>query len=64
MLNRVSLIGLVVALGFALGVSMLINSAIGPRASQADFVSTSISIGDIQQRVDQTMLPIHSIPEP
>jgi hypothetical protein len=64
MLNRATFIGLAIALGSALLVAVLVDLAIGPRASQADLRSASISIEDIHRKVDHTRLPLQSVPEP
>ena len=64
MLNRVTLVGVAIALGFALLVAVQVNSGIGPLASRADLGNTSISIEDLHRKVDYTRLPIHSVPEP
>ena len=64
MLNRLTLVGMAIAVGLALLVAVIVNPAIGPRASQADLGSTTVSIEAIHQRLDHTKLPIHSAPEP
>jgi hypothetical protein len=64
MLNRATVIGCAIALAAALLVAVLVNPAIGPRPSRADFGSSSISIEHLHGQVDHGKLPIHSIPEP
>jgi hypothetical protein len=64
MLNRVTLVGVAIALGFALLVAAQVNPGIGPPASRADLGSASISIEDLHRKVDHTRLPIQSVPEP
>ena len=64
MLNRATVIGLVVALAAVLLVVVLVSPAIGPRASHADLASPSISIERLHGQVDHSKLPIQPIPEP
>jgi len=64
MFNRLTLVGMAIAVCLALFVAVMVNPAIGPRASQADLGNTSISIEAIHQRLDHTKLPIHLAPEP
>jgi hypothetical protein len=64
MLNRATFVSLATMSGVGLLLTMLVTLPVGPRASQPDLGSTSISIEDLHRRVDHTTLPISSIPEP
>jgi hypothetical protein len=64
MLNRVTVIGCVIAAAAALLVIVLVSPAIGPRASFAEFGSPALSIEGLHKQVDYRKLPAHAIPEP
>ena len=64
MLNRATVIGLVVTAAAALLAVVLVNPSIGPQASRADLASPSISIEHLHRQADHSKLPIQPIPEP
>lgn len=64
MLNRTTVIGVVIALAAALVWIVLVQPAIGPQASRADLGSPSISVDYLHRQVDPHKLPIHAAPEP
>jgi hypothetical protein len=64
MLNRTTVVGLVVALVAALLVIVLVNPALGPQASRADLASPSLSIEGLHGKVDHRKLSVQEIPLP
>jgi hypothetical protein len=64
MFNRTLAIGAVIVLTAAVIAAALIQPAIGPRASRADYKAATISPEDLHRQVDHHNLPIQSIPEP
>jgi hypothetical protein len=64
MLDRIPVIGLVIAVAAALLVIALLAPALGPTVSRADLGSPSLSIEQLHRQVDHRTLPVHAIPLP